>query len=211
MHDRLKFQEVCTWWVATEFKDQGKLNQMGLFLKHLLWYADEEDMLNRTVTRDESWVHHYQPESKCASMQRKHPSSPSRSTKKFKVAPSAGKVMLTVFWDSQGVLFTYFQKHGENVNSASYCEALLKLQDAIRRKRPGKLAREVLLRHDNARPHTARATQGRFQELQWEILEHPPYSPDLAPSDYHLIGALKRHLGSKRFTYDEGAEMEVWK
>jgi hypothetical protein len=57
----------------------------------------------------------------------------------FKVmsTPSAGKVMLTVFWDSQGVLLVHFHKRGDNVNSASYCEVLLKLWDAIRRKRPG--------------------------------------------------------------------------
>jgi hypothetical protein len=53
---------------------------------------------------------------------------------KFKVTPPAGKVMLTVFWDSQGVLLAHFQKRGEDVNSVSYCEVLLKLQDAILRK-----------------------------------------------------------------------------
>jgi hypothetical protein len=47
---------------------------------------------------------------------------------------SAGKVMLPVFWDSQEVLLDHFQKCGENVDSASYCELLLKLQDAISRK-----------------------------------------------------------------------------
>jgi hypothetical protein len=46
------------------------------------------------LTEDESWVHHYQPESKRASMQWKHPSS----ITKFKVMPSAGKVMLIVFF-----------------------------------------------------------------------------------------------------------------
>jgi hypothetical protein len=60
--------------------------------------------------------------------------------------------MLTVFWDSQGVLLAHFQKRGENVNSASYCEVLLKLRDAVRGKRPGLLARGILLHHDNARP-----------------------------------------------------------
>jgi hypothetical protein len=59
-------------------------------------------MLNRIFTADESWVHRYQPESKRASMQWKHPSS--SSTKKFDVKPSAGKVMITVLWDSQEVL-----------------------------------------------------------------------------------------------------------
>jgi hypothetical protein len=56
-------------------------------------------------------------------MQWKHPTSP--STKKFKVTLSAGKVMLTVFWDSQGVLLAHFKKRGEDVNSveASGCSS----------------------------------------------------------------------------------------
>jgi hypothetical protein len=53
---------------------------------------------------------------------------------------------------------------------------------------------EVLLHHENARPRTAQATQDRIQELQREILEHPPYSPNLAPSDFHLFGLLKTTL-----------------
>jgi histone-lysine N-methyltransferase SETMAR len=86
--------------------------------------------------------------------------------------------MLTMFWDSQGVLLAHFQEYGENVNSTSNCEVLWKLWGVIRRKHPGQLARGVLLHHSNARPHTAQATQERIQELCWELLEHPPYSPD---------------------------------
>jgi hypothetical protein len=56
---------------------------------------------------------------------------------KFKATPSAGKVMLIVFWYSQGVLLAHFRKRAENVNSASCCEVLLKLRDEIHRKRPG--------------------------------------------------------------------------
>jgi hypothetical protein len=131
MHDHLMFWKVCAWWLPRELKDREKRNQMGLSLQHLLRYeyADGEDMFNRTVTGDESWLHHYQPKSKCTSMQLKHSSSP--STKKFKVMPSAGKVMLTMFWDSQGILLAHFQMCGANVNSALYCEVLLKLLDAI--------------------------------------------------------------------------------
>jgi histone-lysine N-methyltransferase SETMAR len=109
-------------------------------------------------------------------MQWKHPISP--STKEFKVTPSPGKVMRTVSWESQGVLLADFQKCGINMNFASYCEVLLNLQDAIRRKHPGQWARGILLHHDNARPHTAQAALERVQELQWVLLEHLPYSPD---------------------------------
>jgi hypothetical protein len=90
-------------------------------------------MVKRIVTADETWVLQYQTESKRASMQCNHPTS--SSTKSFKVTstPSAGKIMFTVFWDSQGVLLAHCQKRGENVNSVSYCEVLLKIWDEIRK------------------------------------------------------------------------------
>jgi hypothetical protein len=142
-------------------------------------------------------------------MQWQYPSS--LSTKKLKVTstPSAGKFMLTVFWDSQGVLLTHFQKYGENVNSLLYCEILLKPRIAIRRKFPGQLAREVLILHHNVRPHTVPATQERIQELQWELLEHPSYITDLAPGYFDLFGPLRNNLGGKRFPDDEEVEMEM--
>jgi histone-lysine N-methyltransferase SETMAR len=87
----------------------------------------------------------------------------------------------------------------------------LKLRDAIHRKHPGQLVRGALLHHDNARPRTARAIQERIQELQWRLLEHPPYSPNLTPSDFHLFGPLKNHLSGKYFVDDEEAETVVWK
>jgi hypothetical protein len=52
--------------------------------------------LERIVTTDETWVHHYEPESKAQSMAWKCPKSP--VTKKFKSLPSAGKIMLTLFF-----------------------------------------------------------------------------------------------------------------
>jgi hypothetical protein len=125
-------------------------------------YADEgEDMLNMIVTENESWVHHYQFESKRTSVKWNHTILP--SSEKFNFKPSVGKVMLTLFWDSQGVLSCHFQNRGENMNAALSCEVLLKLQDAIRRKRSGQPARRVLLHHDNSRPHTGRTTEERIQ------------------------------------------------
>jgi transposase len=60
MHDRLKFRKVCERWVPREQKDQEKMDRLGLALLHLLRYADEgEDMLNRIVAGDASWMHHY--------------------------------------------------------------------------------------------------------------------------------------------------------
>ncbi|PIC33252.1 hypothetical protein B9Z55_013297 [Caenorhabditis nigoni] len=66
----------------------------------------------------------------------------------------------------------------------------------------------TLLIHDNARPHTAKITQKKTLELGWEVLQHPPYSPDLAPSDYHLFRSMQHHLAEKKFKSDE--EVKIW-
>jgi hypothetical protein len=89
--------------------------------------------------------------------------------KSLRLCHQLGRLFIP-FWDSQGIVLDNFQKRGENVNSASYSEVMLKLWDAFPRKRPGQLARGVLLHQENIRSHIARATQERIQELQWELL-----------------------------------------
>lgn len=42
-------------------------------------------------------------------------------------------------------------------------------------------------------------TLDKLKELKWEILLHPPYSPDIAPSDYHLFRSLQNDLNGKNF------------
>jgi hypothetical protein len=69
--------------------------------------------LERIVTADETWLHHYEPESKAQSMAWKHPTSP--VAKKFKCQPSGGKIMLTVFWDMEGAVLVHVTPKGETV------------------------------------------------------------------------------------------------
>ena len=52
----------------------------------------------------------------------------------------------------------------------------------------------------DARPHTAARTMAKFEELGCEMLVYPPYSPDLAPSDFHIFRPLKNHMRGKHFT-----------
>jgi hypothetical protein len=84
--------------------------------EHLDRHAREVDaFLHRIVTGDESWVYHYEPESKRQLMQWKYPFSP--ANKKFKTQASTGKVMLTVFWDVNAPILVHFQEKGQTVTS----------------------------------------------------------------------------------------------
>ena len=82
------------------------------------------------------------------------------------------------------------------------------LKPAIRSKRRGLFSKRVLLLHDNAPPHTAAYTVGTLRALKFEVLKHPPYSPDLAPSDFHLFGAVKEQLLGQKFV-DDNEVMEA--
>ncbi|KAG5318537.1 MOS1T transposase, partial [Pseudoatta argentina] len=62
---------------------------------------------------------------------------------------------------------------------------------------------------DNARPHVAASTTALLNQFSWDVLTHPPYSPDLAPSDYHLFTKLKESLAGKRFQSDEEVQTAV--
>jgi hypothetical protein len=81
--------------------------------------------LLNNVTGDESCIHHFDPEEKRQSMQYRHASSP--HLKKFKTVPSASKILLTVFWDSQKVYLTEFLEAGNTVTSAQYIEKIKNL------------------------------------------------------------------------------------
>ena len=191
IHDILKFSKVCARWVPKELTKGCKRKPLDDWSRHLARCREEGDnFLQTVVTGDGIWIHNYESESKLQSMQWKHPSS--LVAKKFKRQPSAGKMMLTVFWESQGPILETYQERGTTVTSATYCDMLQReLKPAIRSKRRGKLSKEILLLHGNARPHTAAHTLETHKQLKWEAMEHPPYSRDLAPSDFHLFGPLK--------------------
>ena len=58
--------------------------------------------------------------------------------------------------------------------------------------------------HDNARPHVAIQVKNYLENSRWEVLPHPPYNPDLAPSDYYLFRLMQNALVGIRFTSEQG-------
>jgi transposase len=83
-----------------------------------------------------------------------------------------------------------------------YCETL-KNHRTIQNKGRGMLTSGIVLLHENASPHIAVRTRQLPEHFNWELFEHPPCSPDLAPSDYHLFTYLKNWLESQRFNNNE--------
>lgn len=201
--DHLGYKKMCARWVPKILTDDHKAKRMGAALEFLTQYdKDGDQFLDRIVTGDETWVSYKTPENKRQSMEWHHTNSPSKP-KKEKPLLHTRKVMATVFWDRKGLIHVDFMPRGETINSDVYCETLQRLRRAIQNKRRGMLSAKVFFIHDNARPHASARTREELHRLKWEIFGHPPYSPDLAPSDFHLFPKLKEFLGGKQFGNDD--------
>jgi len=141
------------------------------------------------------------------SMQWKHPTSP--PVVKFRKVISASKVMVSVFSDSEGVLLTDYLEKGKTVTGVYYAGLIRKLREVIKEVRWGKLTQAVFLHHGSALAHTSHVSTPTIHDCGFELLSHPPYWPDLAPSDSHLFRHLKESLRKWAFEDDEDITVAV--
>jgi transposase len=88
-----------------------------------------------------------------------------------------------------------FMQQETTITSEVFCETPKEPRMAIENQRRG------LLLHDNVRQHIAARTRALLEHFNCDLFDHPPYSPDLAPSHYHL----KNWFGSQRFNNNEEA------
>ena len=109
----------------------------------------------------------------------------------------------------RGVIHVDFLPRGATINSEYYCHILSDVHKCLWKKQPGLITKGVLFLQGNARAHTAHRTTCTLQQLGQEVLPHPPYSPDLAPSGFHLFEPLKEFLGGQHFSTDDEVKQAV--
>jgi len=121
---------------------------------------------------DETWLYHYDMETKQQSMEWQHSGSP--HPKKFRVQKSTGKVLFSIFWDQGGILLINYLPKGKTINAEYYSSLLVELKDILKEKCYRKVSKGVLFLHDNALAHCALATQKKLAYLGFQCLDHPP-------------------------------------
>ncbi len=157
---------------------------------------DPNDFLSRLVTMEETRLCHYGSEVKQQSMEWWHSGSPRPAPKNSECKNPLGKFSpASIFWDQDGILPIDYLPKGQTVNAECYSSLLVQLKDILKEKRQrrGKVTKGVLFLHDNAPAHRALATQKKLAYLGFQCLDHPPYSPNMTPSDYHLFPGLKKN------------------
>jgi histone-lysine N-methyltransferase SETMAR len=208
IHKDLGLSKVSARWVPRLLSDNHKQQHLEMARNFNKSYFNQgKAFLESIITMDESWVLYYTPETKQQSKQWvKKGSNP---PVKAKVVGSAKKVMLVVFFDFKGIIYSHYVPQGKTINSEYHIEVMSTFLKCLKKKRPEKLQLGWLLHQDNARPHTSKLTSEFMEAKGIKTLFHAPYSPDLAPCDFWLFPQLKRALAGQKFDTDNEIRIAV--
>lgn len=181
-------------WVPYDLTIDQKQTRKSISLS-LLLKEENDPFLDRLMTSDEKWIYLDNAKRSYAWLD---PGQASCSTPRPSIHRS--KVMLSIWWCTRGVVYYELLPEGQTVNGELYAQQLTKVHESLVNKWPALVNRsKIIYQHDNARPHVARIVKNKLSELQWEVIPHPPYSPDLAPSDYHLFLSMANSFKGRKF------------
>ncbi|XP_063517887.1 histone-lysine N-methyltransferase SETMAR isoform X4 [Pongo pygmaeus] len=188
-------------WVPHELTENQKNHRFEVS-SSLILRNHNEPFLDRIVTCDEKWIlyDNRRRSAQCLDQEEapKHFPKPILHPK---------KVMVTIWWSAAGLIHYSFLNPGETITSEKYAQEIDEMHQKLQRLQLALVNRKgPILLHDNARPHVAQPTLQKLNELGYEVLPHPPYSPDLLPTNYHVFKHLNNFLQGKRFHNQQDAE-----
>jgi len=103
IHEDSDMQKLSTKWVLKCLNVDQKRQRCQSSEELLEFFQhNPNDFLSQLVTMDETWLYHYEPETKQHSTEWPHSGSP--YPKKFRLQKSAGKILASVFWYQDGIL-----------------------------------------------------------------------------------------------------------
>lgn len=204
----LGYKKLTTTWIPHLLTPAQKQLRVQCCQEALAGYKKQPNAFLKTIlTMDETWVFTHEPLSRTEAME--WVQSKDQVSQRPKVIAGAKKLMLSVFWDYKGIVYQKFLEPGETIDGEEYRAQLDQVARKLQTERPDRPKRRPILLQDNARPHKAALTIEKINELGWSTINHPPYSPDLAPSDYYLFSNLKRYLRGKNFSTLDALKGEI--
>jgi len=210
VHEDLDMRKLSAKWVPKCLNADQERKRCQLSEQLLEFFRrDPNDFLSRFVTMDETWLYHYDPETKQQWMEWRH--SGSSRPKKIPSAKIRWKISRLDFLGSRRRPPHWLSSKGPNYQGGVLLISAGAM-NILKEKRRGNFAKWVLFLHDNAPAHRAVATHNKLAYLGFQYLDHPSYSPDLAPSDYNLLPGLIKQLKCCNFSSDAEviAAAETW-
>jgi len=194
LREELDMLKVNFRWIPHVLSDKLKATRVRI-AREMLITLESSGKWWDIYTGDETWVYFNNPRK---SMWIQNGAKPPTIVRK---TISASKVMISVIWSINGIKSITLLPQGEKFTKQFFVNRVLgDLGSFFEKHRPQRLGSGIILHLDNARPHLA---DEEMAELGITRMSHPPYSPDLAPSDFFLFGFLKTCLEGRNFASAE--------
>lgn len=200
LHKDLQKTKKTAKFVPRLLTDEQRATRVRVCKSNLQEFERNPAMIRHIITGDESSFSTYQPESKESSRQWMTKGKAAGRPKKALRCTTKKSTMLICFFDIDGLVHHEFVPPKTKVTSDFYCQVLACLRERIRKARPHFWPNSSFkILHDNASVHTAHHTVTRMMETDMTEIEHPPYSPDLAPCNFWMFPAIKKQLKGQQF------------
>ena len=199
LRERLGLRKICARWVPHLLTDEQKQSRVRLASQVIEKYDKcDPHHLEDIVTGDETWIYHFQPDSKAKN--KVWVSSEGDRPVIVRRCKTSNSLLYAIFFDSKGPVLQIQVPKGSSVTGKFYKESVLThLVDFYQKRRPRTGVRGIKLLHDNTLAHKSTTVQEYLKESGLDVLDHPPYSPDLSPCDFWLFPRLKERLTGYRF------------
>ena len=154
--------------------------------------------MEEIVTGAETWIYHFEPDSKVKS--KVWVSSEGERPVIACRCKTSNRMLFAIFFDSKGPVLHIPVPKGSSVTGKFYRESVLtQLVDFYQKRRPRTGVCGIKLLHDNASARKSATVQEHLKKSGLNVLDHPPYSPELSPCDFWLFPRLKEMLADHRF------------
>ena len=178
--------------------DEQKQRRLRLELQVIEKYDKcDPHRLEEIVTGDETWIYHFQPDSKAKN--KVWVSSEGNRPVITRRCKTSNCMLYAIFFDSKGPVLQIPVPKGSSVTGKFYIESVpTQLVDCYQKCRLHTGVRGLKLLHDNTPAHKSATVQEYLKESGLDVLDHPPYNPDLSPFDFWLFPRLKEMLVGHR-------------
>lgn len=199
LHEDLRMRNLAARWVPHLLTEEQKKRRVDCSRRLLQEFEPNgPKRLCDIVTGDETWLTFYGiPNKRC---NRAWVGPDGDRPVILKPGFQSRKRLFSMFFSTQGVVAIDILPEKASITAKYYTQVVLqKVVDAVCEQRPNVGTSKTMLLHDNAAPHKAKVTTTFLEERRVKVLDHPPYSPDLAPCDFWLFPTLKERLAGRKF------------
>ena len=193
IHHSLRMKKLTSRWIPHQLSDKNRKDRVSMCRENLAKFSEGKWRLCDVITGDESWFYlrkigHKSSNSSWVA-EGEHPRT---VVQRGRFEP---KTMYSIFFKTTGLVHLDCMEQGKTITSNYYVNNCLNpvLKEIIK-QRPTSGATNMKFLHDNARPHVTKEVISYLDEAGIKIVPHPPYSPDLALSDFKLIDYVKTRL-----------------